>query len=92
MWADFTAADGELIMTIADSGQGIAEEEIETIFHLGATEKEKTEQPHRPGRGFGLVPVRQAVTRLRGQLTVDSDGGAIFTVVLPLTEGATDGQ
>ena len=92
VWADFTAADGELIMTIADSGQGIAEEEIETIFHLGATEKEKTEQPHRPGRGFGLVLVRQAVTRLRGELTVDSDGGAIFTVVLPLTEGATDGQ
>lgn len=90
VWADFTAADGELIMTIADSGLGIDEEEIETIFHLGMTEK--TGPPHRMGRGFGLVLVRQAVTRLGGDLSIESDGGAIFTVVLPLTGGGTDEQ
>lgn len=90
VWADFTAADGELIITIADSGQGIGQDDLETIFHLGATQK--SGPPHTLGHGFGLVLVRQAVTRLGGELHVESDGGAIFTVVLPLAEGGTDEQ
>ncbi|SMX89693.1 MULTISPECIES: sensor histidine kinase [unclassified Brevibacterium] len=84
VWADFVAADAELIITIADSGPGIEEPEIDAIFHLGASGK--AAPPHSGGRGFGLVLVRQAVTRLGGELDVESDGGAIFTVTLPLTE------
>ncbi|WP_193072284.1 sensor histidine kinase [Brevibacterium sp. FME37] len=84
VWADFVAADAELIITIADSGPGIDEPEIDAIFHLGASGK--AAPPHSGGRGFGLVLVRQAVTRLGGELDVESDGGAIFTVTLPLTE------
>ena len=88
VWADFTAADGELIMTIADSGHGFDDEAVESIFHLGVTEKSGSED--RLGRGYGLVLVRQAVARLGGDLRVESDGGAIFTVTLPLTDGGTD--
>ncbi|GAA1853883.1 sensor histidine kinase [Brevibacterium marinum] len=84
VWADFVAADGELIITIADSGPGIEDTDIDAIFHLGASEKAAA--PRTGGRGFGLVLVRQAVTRLGGELDVESDGGAIFTVTLPLTE------
>ncbi|WP_193084669.1 ATP-binding protein [Brevibacterium aurantiacum] len=84
VWADFVAADGELIITIADSGPGVDEPEIDAIFHLGASDK--AAPPRSGGRGFGLVLVRQAVTRLGGELDVESDGGAIFTVTLPLTE------
>ncbi|MGO2035666.1 MAG: ATP-binding protein [Brevibacterium sp.] len=83
VWADFLAADGELIITIADSGPGVGEADIDAIFHLGATEKTTHAGPG--GRGFGLVLVRQAVTRLGGHLEVESDGGAIFTITLPLT-------
>lgn len=84
VWADFVAADGELIITIADSGPGIDTDEIDAIFHLGASDKAAA--PRTGGRGFGLVLVKQAVARLGGELDVESDGGAIFTVTLPLTE------
>ncbi|PCC45860.1 ATP-binding protein [Brevibacterium aurantiacum] len=82
VWADFVAADGELIITIADSGPGIDEDEIDAVFHLGASAKAAPADSG--GRGFGLVLVRQAVTRLGGEIDVESDGGAIFTVTLPL--------
>ena len=88
VWADFVAAEGELIITIADSGQGVDAEEVEALFHLGASAKTATEEPG--GRGFGLVLVRQAVRRLGGDVEVDSDGGAIFTVTLPIEEGDAD--
>ena len=39
VWADFVAADGELIITVADSGPGIDTEEIDAIFHLGVSAK-----------------------------------------------------
>lgn len=93
VWADFVATDGELIITVADSGPGIDTEEIDAIFHLGTSAK--AAPAGSGGRGFGLVLVRQAVTRLGGDLEVESDGGAIFTVTLPLTadslgEGSND--
>lgn len=88
VWADFTAADGELIMTIADSGHGFDDDAVDSIFHLGVTEKSGSQE--RLGRGYGLVLVRQAVARLGGDLRVESDGGAIFTVTLPLTDGGAD--
>lgn len=84
VWADFVAADGELIITIADSGTGIDPADIDTIFRLGTTEK--TAPVAAGGRGFGLALVRQAVARLGGDLRIESDGGAIFTVTLPLAE------
>ncbi|MFE1083403.1 sensor histidine kinase [Brevibacterium sediminis] len=82
VWADFVAADGELIITIADSGAGVAGEDIDALFHLGASAKPEVGGVGR--HGFGLVLVRQAVSRLGGHIDVDSDGGAIFTVTLPL--------
>ncbi|WP_166827562.1 ATP-binding protein [Brevibacterium limosum] len=86
VWADFVAADGELIITIADSGAGVAVEDIDALFHLGTSAKPEVGGAGR--HGFGLVLVRQAVSRLGGHIDVDSDGGAIFTVTLPL--GDTD--
>ena len=80
---ELVATDGELIITVADSGPGIDTEEIDAIFHLGTSAK--AAPAGSGGRGFGLVLVRQAVTRLGGDLEVESDGGAIFTVTLPLT-------
>ncbi len=82
VWADFVPADGELLITIADSGTGIDPADIDTIFRLGTTEK--TAPVDAGGRGFGLALVRQAVARLGGDLRIESDGGAIFTVTLPL--------
>ncbi|WP_338417816.1 sensor histidine kinase [Brevibacterium epidermidis] len=90
VWADFVAADGELIITIADSGAGVAGEDIDALFHLGTSAKP---EPGGVGRhGFGLVLVRQAVSRLGGHIDVDSDGGAIFTVTLPLGDTTAVGD
>ncbi|WP_309131316.1 sensor histidine kinase [Brevibacterium sp.] len=85
VWADFVAADGELIISIADSGPGIDPADVDAIFHLGASDKSAPPKPG--GRGFGLMLVRQVVTRLGGHVEVDSDAGAIFTVTLPLAGG-----
>lgn len=90
VWADFVAADGELIITIADSGAGVAGDDIEALFHLGASAKPEVAGVGR--HGFGLVLVRQAVSRLGGHIDVDSDGGAIFTVTLPLRDIAAVGD
>ncbi|TNM53027.1 sensor histidine kinase [Brevibacterium sediminis] len=90
VWADFVAADGELIITIADSGDGVAGEDIDALFHLGASAKPETGGVGR--HGFGLVLVRQAVSRLGGHIDVDSDRGAIFTVTLPLGDIDTAGD
>ncbi|WP_228282698.1 ATP-binding protein [Brevibacterium atlanticum] len=89
VWADFVAADSELIITIADSGPGVDVDEIDALFHLGASAKSDVEGPG--GRGFGLVLVRQAVRRLGGDIEVESDGGAIFTVTLPLGDTISGG-
>ncbi|WP_246490587.1 ATP-binding protein [Brevibacterium oceani] len=89
VWADFVAADSELIITIADSGPGVDVDEIDALFHLGASAKSDVEGPG--GRGFGLVLVRQAVRRLGGDIEVESDGGAIFTVTLPLGDTIVEG-
>ncbi|UZD62734.1 sensor histidine kinase [Brevibacterium sp. JSBI002] len=90
VWADFVTADGELIITIADSGAGVAGEDIDALFHLGASAKPETGGVGR--HGFGLVLVRQAVSRLGGHIDVDSDRGAIFTVTLPLGDIDTAGD
>lgn len=86
VWADFSAADGVLIISIADSGPGLDTDHLEEIFRLGAS----TKPASGPGgaRGLGLALVRQAVSRLGGSLEVDNDGGAIFTVTLPLAPHA----
>ncbi|WP_372699347.1 ATP-binding protein [Arthrobacter sp. JSM 101049] len=82
VWADFSAADGMLIISVADSGPGVDTDNLDGIFRLGASSKGPGGGPG--GRGLGLALVRQAVARLGGTLEVESDGGAIFTVTLPL--------
>ncbi|MEQ6897157.1 sensor histidine kinase [Microbacterium sp. KR10-403] len=89
VWADFSAADGELTITVADSGPGLDTGAIDTIFHLG--ESTKAAPAASGGRGYGLVLVRQAVARLGGTLEVESDAGAIFTVTLPLDRAPAGG-
>lgn len=82
VWADFSAADGTLIISVADSGPGVDTDHLDEIFRLGGTSKSSGAGPG--GHGLGLALVRQAVARLDGTLEVESDGGAIFTVTLPL--------
>lgn len=77
---DFLSTSEELWIEVHDSGPGIPASELESIFSLGFSSKADGGRR----RGVGLALVRQAVKRLGGQLTVDNDEGAVFTVSLPL--------
>lgn len=80
------AADGELLLRVADNGPGVAADAAQEIFQRGWSTKQSA-----AGRGLGLALVQQAVRRNGGAVTLDRapEGGARFTVRLPLRAGAT---
>ena len=66
-------------ISIADSGEGIAENDLEKIFNPFFTTKEK-------GTGLGLAIVHNIIEAHGGQITVKSrvGKGSVFTITLPL--------
>ncbi|MFD5894715.1 ATP-binding protein [Streptomyces sp. NPDC060366] len=75
--------DGELLLRVRDTGPGVAPGDMEEVFRRGWSTRGAE-------RGLGLALVRQAVHRAHGtvELTPGRDGGAEFTVRLPLGTGA----
>ena len=80
------AEGGRLTVRVADSGPGIPEETADHLFEPFATTGKKQ------GTGLGLVTVRNLVKAHGGDVRVETrapEGGAAFTVLLPLaTAGA----
>lgn len=84
----------ELLVRVADSGEGIDPERIGDLFTRGWTTKNEA------GHGIGLALVRQAVNRNGGRIEVAFDealGGAAVEVRLPVrgqleSAGATTGR
>jgi two-component system CitB family sensor kinase len=74
---------GDVLIEVRDSGPGIAPEDIDKVFESGWSTKDE----QAGGRGLGLALVRHAVTRLGGTIDVANDGGAVFTVRLPVAGG-----
>ncbi|MFE1773296.1 ATP-binding protein [Streptomyces sp. NPDC059008] len=88
------ATGGELLLTVADNGPGVAADDAEEIFRRGWTTKQPAPAPDRGpghGHGLGLALVQQAVRRNGGTIALDRapEGGARFTVRLPLRTKAT---
>jgi signal transduction histidine kinase len=81
------AADGELVISVQDTGIGISADDQEKIFEefyqVGASRTQE-------GTGLGLALTRRLVELHRGQLTVESAPGvgSTFTVTLPLHQAA----
>jgi two-component system CitB family sensor kinase len=71
----------ELLVRVADTGPGVDPAGLEQVFTRGWSTK-PTGRPQ--GRGLGLALVRQVVTRHDGSIQVANDGGAVFTIRLPL--------
>ncbi len=71
-----------IVVSVADSGQGIPQDRLSRIFEPFFTTKE-------PGRGtgLGLSVCHQIVTRHGGQIRASSrpGEGATFTVILPIS-------
>lgn len=77
------AGDGELLLRVADNGAGVEPADAAQVFRSGWS-------THGAGRGLGLALVRQAVHRNGGTVSLEQgpDGGAEFTVRLPLPRGS----
>ena len=76
----YRAPDPEYVeISISDSGEGIAEDDLEKIFNPFFTSKEK-------GTGLGLAIVHNIIEAHGGQITVKSrvGKGSVFTITLPL--------
>ncbi|MDJ0840647.1 MAG: ATP-binding protein [Acidobacteriota bacterium] len=71
---------GEVVLSISDSGIGIAEEHLDKVFTHGFTTKEK-------GHGFGLHSCANAMKEMGGSIDVSSEGlgrGAVFNLRFPV--------
>jgi two-component system CitB family sensor kinase len=81
-WIDVTIRTDEkgVFVRVHDSGPGVDPEVVDEIFRDGFTTKVATGTGR---RGLGLALVSQAVERRSGSVSVENDGGAVFTVFLP---------
>ena len=87
------AADGDAIVRIHDSGEGIAPEFLPHVFDRFRQENAAVTRTH-SGLGLGLSLVRHLVELHGGRIEGESDGkgqGSTFTVRLPLL-GAAEGR
>lgn len=77
------------VITVADTGPGISEQELPFVFH--EYKQGKSERRRRRGTGLGLAIARRIVLLHHGSLSVESavGRGAAFRVVLPI--GDVDG-
>jgi len=73
-----------LKITVADTGDGIREEDIGKLFESFSRLDEKKNQ-NIEGSGLGLPIVKQLVDKMNGEITVQSvyGKGSLFTVILP---------
>nr|WP_042147126.1 sensor histidine kinase [Paucisalibacillus sp. EB02] len=69
----------DIVFEIADSGNGITDQNVQKIFELGFSTKNDSR------RGFGLAIVKETVEDLGGQMEVHNQptGGAVFSVFIP---------
>ena len=77
-------AEGQVTLTVADTGEGIPEDVCRNIFNPFFTTKE-----NRNGCGLGLYLVYNEVAKLGGTISVNSivGEGTVFTVTLPAHRG-----
>jgi signal transduction histidine kinase len=83
-------ADGtDARLEVADSGVGVPPEQREVLFERFRT---APSDPNRTGTGLGLAIVKEFVALHGGEVTVDEapEGGALFTVRLPLAQEASE--
>lgn len=78
-----------LAMSVADTGIGIPQERLDSIFEAFEQVDSSTSR-HYGGSGLGLAIARKLAQLLGGQLLADSvvEEGSTFTLMLPLDEAA----
>lgn len=89
---DCTRDDHQLLMTVADNGEGIGTDHLPRVFERFYRADAARDREH-GGAGLGLAIAKALVEAHGGSITVSSDGpgaGATFKVTLPITEPLTD--
>jgi anti-sigma regulatory factor (Ser/Thr protein kinase) len=81
-----SAGDGAAMLTVADSGPGVPPEHRDRVFGRFRSGLDGDGRSGGAGAGLGLAIVREFVELHGGKISLgDSpDGGALFTVTLPL--------
>jgi signal transduction histidine kinase len=79
-----SGAENTVVLTVADTGHGIAAEHLSHIFERFYRVESGRTRPAR-GAGLGLTLVRSLVEAFGGQVSVDSqiERGTRFTIALP---------
>ncbi|MEF2144536.1 MAG: DUF3365 domain-containing protein [Desulfovibrionaceae bacterium] len=75
---DVTPNNG-ILLRVADNGPGIPEENARRLFDPFFTTKEMGQ-----GTGLGLAIVYGIVVEMGGRIEVENNGGAVFTIHLPV--------
>ncbi|MCX5087846.1 HAMP domain-containing histidine kinase [Streptomyces sp. NBC_00365] len=85
--------DGQVALEVADTGSGIAEEDLPSVFDR-FWRAEKSRSRRTGGSGLGLSIVRQLVAAHGGTVAVTSELGAgtVFTLRLPATNPPVDAE
>lgn len=73
--------DGIVVLTVRDSGPGIAEADVDRIFNPFFTTRNT-------GTGLGLAIVHRIVDAHGGSVLVHNDHGAVFALTLPVASQA----
>lgn len=85
LWISADVEGGMVKVSIADSGPGIPESNLERIFEMNFTTKNSSKSF---GLGLGLTIARNIVTKNGGYIQAGNrpEGGAVFTVRLPVAD------
>lgn len=79
------SADGQILITVADTGAGIPEQKREAIFEPFVQAHENRNRADSGGVGLGLAISRDLARGMGGDLFIEESGpdGTIFSLLLP---------
>jgi PAS domain S-box-containing protein len=94
IWLDVAAEAGDVVISVKDTGRGIAPELLPSVFEM-FTQLVRPVEPSHGGLGIGLTLVRRLVEMHGGSVEAFSEGvgkGSEFRVRLPLDQAAARAQ